>query len=69
MTRQEKVGNAVLDGVLVPAVTAHELALHHLGLHKQLVELLKESLVGLEILWRGGLLGERGKAELGVAFC
>ena len=64
MARQEEVSHAVLDSVLVPAVTAHELALHHLGLHEELVQLLEESLVGLEVLWRGRLLGEGGEAEL-----
>lgn len=66
MARQEEVGDAVLDGVLVAAVTAHELAFHHLGLHEQLVQLLEELFVRLEVLWRGGLLGEGGEAELVV---
>lgn len=64
MTGQEKVGNALLDGVLVPAVAANELALCDLRLEQQVVQVLEHDLVGLQLLQRGRLLGEPGEAQL-----
>lgn len=48
---QQKVGDSFADGVLVPAAGAHELALHHLRLHEQAVQVRQRLVVhGLLIL-------------------
>ena len=48
----------------MPAVAAHQLALAHLRLHEEGVQVLERLLVGLELLGSGGLLGEFGEAQL-----
>ncbi|POR33972.1 hypothetical protein TPAR_05834 [Tolypocladium paradoxum] len=52
MARQEKVCNALLDGVLVPAVAAHQLALRDLRLQQQVMQVLQHLLIGLQLLLR-----------------
>jgi hypothetical protein len=64
MARQQKVGNALADGVLVAAAAADELALHDLRLHEQVVQVLELLLVGLQFLCRRGLLWQGREAEL-----
>lgn len=67
VAREQKVGYALADGVLVPAVPARELPLDEVRLHEQLVEVRRELLVRLEGLGGGGLLRELGEAELRVS--
>lgn len=55
MTRQEKVGNALPHGILVPAVPTNQLPLHDLRLHEQMVQVLERLLVALQLLRSGRL--------------
>ena len=64
MARQQEVGYALADLVLVLAVPAREPPLDEVRLHEQPVEVRRHLLVGLEDLRRGGLLGELGEAKL-----
>lgn len=64
MRRQQEVRNPLPHVVLVPAVPADELPLHHLSLHEERVQLLEHGLVALQVLrgWRLG--GELWEAQL-----
>jgi hypothetical protein len=64
VTGQEEVGDALLDGVLVPTVSAHKLALRHLCLKEQVMQILERLLIRLELLGRGGLLRELRETKL-----
>lgn len=74
MVRQQEVGDAVLDPVLVPAVPAHHLALLDLRLEEQRVEIAQGlvALLRLFVRGRGGICefwlcgGDVGEAELVV---
>ncbi len=48
----------------MPAVPTHQLALVHLGLDEQRMQVLEHLLIGLELLSAGCLLGQLGKAQL-----
>ena len=48
----------------MPAVAAHQLALAHLRLHEQGMQVLERLLVSLELLGSGRLLGKFGEAQL-----
>lgn len=50
MARQQEIRDALSHVVLVPAVAAYQLALHHLRLDEERVQLLEHRLVGLEVL-------------------
>lgn len=64
MRRQQEVRDPLPHVVLVPAVPAYELPLHHLRLHEERVQLLEHGLVALQVL-RGWRLGrELWKAQL-----
>jgi len=64
MTRQEKVGYPLLDGVLVLAVPAHQLPLRHLRLDQQFVQIPQHSFVGTKLLRRRRLVRQVRKAQL-----
>jgi hypothetical protein len=64
MTREQEVGDALSHGVLVPAVAAHQLALHDLGLHQQVVQVLKLLPVAFQLRGRRGLRRQGWEAEL-----
>lgn len=66
MAWKQEVGDALFDGVLVPAVATHQLALGDLGLQQQVVQVLEHRLVGLQLFLRGGLLRQLREAELSV---
>lgn len=65
MIRKQEIGNALLDGILMAAVGAHQLSLADLRFQQQTVQFAEQLLIGLEFVcgwWRGR---ESGKAELG----
>lgn len=64
MTRQQEIRNPLLDGVLVPAVGADQLALGDLRLQQQVVQVAHQLVVGLQLLLRRGLLGQGRESEL-----
>lgn len=57
MTRQQEIRNPLAHGVLVAAAGAHELALHDLRLHQQVVQVLQRLRVRLQVLCRRRLWG------------
>jgi hypothetical protein len=69
MAGQQEVGDALAHGVLVAAGAAHELALDHLRLEQQAVQVPERLAVGAQVLWRRGCRREGWEAELvgGVA--
>lgn len=64
VARQQEVGNALAHGVLVPAGATHELALDHLRLEQQPVQVAERLGVRAQGLRRGRRSGQRWEAEL-----
>lgn len=64
MTREQKVGDALAHGVLVAAAGADELALDHLGLEQEAVQVAQRLGVCAQVLWRRRRGGESWEAEL-----
>lgn len=50
MARQQEIRDALSHVVLVPAVPADQLALHHLRLDEERVQLLEHRLIALQVL-------------------
>lgn len=67
MRRQQEVCDALSHVVLVPAVPADELPLHHLRLHEERVQLLEHGLIALEVLCGRRLGGELRETQLFMA--
>lgn len=67
MRRQQEVRDALPHVVLVPAVPADELSLHHLRLHEERMQLLEHGLIALEVLCGRRLGGELWETQLFVA--
>ena len=64
MAGQKKVGNTLLDGILMPTVATNKLAFRNLCLEQQVVQILQSLLISLQLLSCRSLLRKLGKAEL-----
>ena len=64
MARQEEVCNALFDCVLMAAASTDQLSFGDLGLHKELVQVLKQGVVALQLLYGWRLLWELREAKL-----
>jgi hypothetical protein len=61
---QQKVGNTLLDGVLVPTVTTNEFSLRHLSLEKKMVKILEGLLISPKLNCCGRLFRELRETQL-----
>lgn len=64
VTRKQKVGDALANGVLMTAVPANQLTLHDLRVHKQMMQVFQCLLVGLQRLPSWQLSRQFGEAQL-----
>lgn len=55
VTRQQEVGNALFDMILMTTVPAYQFALGYLRLQQQMVQVSQHRLIGFKLLCRGGL--------------
>ena len=64
VTGEQKVGDALLHSVLVPAVAAHQLPLRYRRLDQQVMQVLERLLIRRQFLCRGCLFWQRREAQL-----
>lgn len=64
VTRQQKVGNTLLDSILMPTVLTNQLPLRDLRLKQQMMQILQHLLIRLQFLRRRRLLRQLRKAQL-----
>lgn len=64
MAGQKKVGDALLNSILMPAVATNKLAFRNLCLEQQVVQILQSLLISLQLLGGRSLLGKFGEAKL-----
>ncbi len=66
MARQQEVGNALTDAILVAAVGTDQFALHDLCLNEETMQFLEYSLILLELVCRRRLFWQRREPQLEV---
>jgi hypothetical protein len=61
---QQEVGDALLDGILMPTASTNELSLGHLCLEKEMVKILESLVITLELNCGRSLLRELRETQL-----